>query len=652
MKRIREYIVKIAAVALVVAYCLHTSSCANTSGAPTGGPRDSIPPVILGTTPDTNAVNVPRVKTEIVLTFNEYVQVKEASKNIFLSPPQKKAPQSKIKGKSVVITFPEDLDSNCTYALNFGNALADNNEGNVLANYVFSFSTGNTIDSMLISGTVLDNETLLPLKGVSVALYENPTDSCMMNNLPSAITRSDEWGYFCLRNLKPVPYAVYAFKDDVSNHKYDMGTELVGFLDSLETPTVVMHPGLAQLGVYDEKDTVGLLSRPSEYTIYMFKERNTNQFISDYKMFSRRGAYIKFNAPDVIIEKFEIGGIAPENILKQFNQTNDSLVFWMNTHIKERDTLTLKIRYHKTDTLGNNVPTDEELQFTPPFEKEEDKELKKDDQGNTIRKDLLNFDLKADAKMVEQEGYVFEFSEPLVESRFDTISLVSSTPKGVKAKEEFTVTRDTLNIRRYVLRPVNQFIVGNDYILRVPEKIFKDVNGNTNDSLMNKLILPTSDNASSITLEVMNVDARYMVELVNDKRDKVYRRHIINRDTILLFPYLDKGNYSIRITEDKNSNELLDPGSVLGKRQPEMVRLYKLPMGNDIIALEEKTDLEQSVDVQQLFDTGKKSPAPAPSDSTAVNTGTTATAAAEVTATETATETAVTETKAEETAAK
>lgn len=607
MKKIKEYIVKVAAVALVAAYCLHTSSCANTSGAPTGGPRDSIPPVLVGTLPDTNAINVPRVKTEIILTFNEYVQLKEASKNIFLSPPQKKAPKSKIKGKSVVITFPENLDSNQTYALNFGTSIADNNEGNPLNNYVYSFSTGSYIDSMLISGTILDNETLLPVKDVSVALYEQPTDSCMMNSLPSAIARSDEWGYFCVRNLKPVPYAIYAFKDEISNHKYDMGSEMVGFLDSMETPTIVMHPGMAELGIYDMKDTVACLERPSQYTIYMFKEKPSMQFVANYKMFSKKGAYITFNAPDVVIEKFEIGGIAPEKIIKQFNQTNDSLVFWINENIKERDTLTLKLRYHKTDTLGNDVPTDEEFLFTPPIEKKEDKEPKKDPQGNIIRKDLLDFELKANPKMVEQEGYVFEFKDPLLRSRFDTVSLVSSTPKGVKTAEKFTVTQDSMNIRRYILRPDNGFIVGNDYILRIPEKIFMDINGFTNDSINNKLILPTSDNASSITADVTGVSARYIVELVSENRDKVFRKYIITKDTILLFPYLDKGNYSIRITEDRNSNELLDPGSVLDKRQPEMVRLYTLPDGNNVITLEEKTDIEQSVDLQELFGTNKKS---------------------------------------------
>ena len=180
---LKNNIFKIVTVVLVGIYCTHTTSCANTTGAPTGGPKDTIPPVITATIPDSNATNVPVHKTAITISFNEYVQLKDASKNIFLSPPQKKRPETKIKGKSVVVTFPADLDSNQTYALNFGMALADNNEGNPLPNYVYSFSTGAHIDSMLISGTILDYTTLLPQEGISIALYSQPKDSSVLNSL-------------------------------------------------------------------------------------------------------------------------------------------------------------------------------------------------------------------------------------------------------------------------------------------------------------------------------------------------------------------------------------------------------------------------------------------------------------------------------------
>ncbi len=598
---IRNNITKIAAIAAIALYCTHTSSCANTTGAPTGGPKDTIPPVVVATFPDSNATNVAMEKTEIIITFDEYVQIKDANKNIFLSPPQKKRPKTKIKGKSIVVTFPENLDSSKTYTLNFGPAIADNNEGNILQNYAFSFSTGNSIDSMLYSGTVLDYATLLPQKEIAVALYSQPKDSSVMNTLPDAITKTDEWGYFCFRNLKPAPYALFAFKDDNNNNLYEPGTEIIGFLDSLIVPTVVMEPGLTQLATYDMKDTLNCLGRPSETDVYIFREKPTMQYITSYERVSRRGAFIKFNAPDVIIDSFAIRGVKNENILKQYNQTYDSLAFWINMAVKLPDTLRLGIKYHKTDSLGKNVPTVEELLLVAPFEKKDDKKKENRDGMPKEREDLLKFNLLADPKMVEQTGYVFEFPEPLAVAKFDTLSFTTSTPKGIKTNEAFSVKQDSLNIRRYVLSPKEPLKPGNDYELRIPQAAFTDINGFTNDSTYNKLILPTDDKLSSITLELTNVDARYIVELINDTRNKVFRKYIINEDKVLLFPYLSKGNYSIRITEDKNSNELLDPGSLLERRQPEMVRLYSLPDGNDVIVLEEKMDIEQSIDVGVLF---------------------------------------------------
>ena len=599
---VKNNIFKIIIVVLVGIYCTHTTSCANTTGAPTGGPKDTIPPVITATIPDSNATNVPVHKTAITISFNEYVQLKDASKNIFLSPPQKKRPETKIKGKSVVVTFPADLDSNQTYALNFGMALADNNEGNPLPNYVYSFSTGAHIDSMLISGTILDYTTLLPQEGISIALYSQPKDSSVLTTLPDAITKSDKWGYFCLRNLKPVPYQIYAFKDENNNNLYDPILESVGFSDSLFVPSVVMAKELPQMAIYDMKDTAACLARPSEMDMYVFKEKPTVQYISSYERVSRRSAYIKFGAPNVIIDSFSIKGVKSDKIIKQFNETFDSLAFWINEGSKLPDTLYLGIKYHRTDSLGKLVPTVEDLKLVAPFEKPANaKEKNRNNDLKKEREDLLKFTLLADPKMVEQNGYILEFPDPVIYTGFDSIRFTMSTPRGVVTKEKLVITLDSTNIRKYIMRPENGFKAGNDYELIIPTATFRDINGFTNDSTQNKLRLPSDDKLSSITLEMVNVNARYIVELINEQRTSVYRKYIINSDTELLFPYLDKGNYSIRITEDKNSNGLLDTGSILEKRQPEMVRLYKMESGDEVIKLEEKTDLLQTVDIKELF---------------------------------------------------
>lgn len=601
MNFIKKNIYRILTMALLVAYCMHTSSCASTQGAPTGGPKDTIPPVVVKVVPEMNATGLPLTKSNVVISFNEYVQIKDASKNIFLSPPQKKPVKARVKGKGIVVEFQEPLDSNKTYSINFGGAIVDNNEGNPLNGFSYTFSTGDSVDSLMFSGKVVNSENLFPTANATVALYINPKDSSVITNLPAAIARTDEWGYFTVRNLKPIEYTIYAFSDENNNYMYDQGAESIAFIDTTITPVTVMDEDLPQLQYIDPKDTTALLARPSEIELALFKEKSNNQFIRDYKRYSNRGAYIKFNSADVQIDSFSIAGIKDSQILKQFNVYKDSLSFWINEPGKLNDTLLLGIKYHKTDTAGVLTPTVEKLKLIAPFEKKNDKKGNSENKADNKRKDLLEFKITADNKKVEQNGIELSFNEPLVKVDIDSIRFTMTNAKQIVSDVEFSLKQDSLEMNKYIIRPNIQFVRGNDYTIIFPQGIFRDINGFTNDSTQTKITLPNSDNMSSITFEITNVNARYIVELINEKRNTVFRKYIITEDSKLPFPYLDKGTYSLRITEDKNNNGLLDTGDLMAKRQPEKVLLYKLGDGKDIITLNEKTDLVQTVDIEQMF---------------------------------------------------
>lgn len=600
----RLRICKLLTIIMLAAYCLHSSSCANTRGAPTGGPKDTIPPVVLNMEPDSNAINFPVVKGKITITFDEYVQLKDPSKNIILSPPQKKRPKTSIKGKSIVVTFEEPLDSNTTYSLNFGNAIVDNNESNPLPFFTYTFSTGTTIDTMMLSGNVYDYATLLPVEGATVSLYHNAKDSSVFNDLPAAVTKTDKWGYFVVRNIKNVPYRVYTIKDENNNNKYDPGLELVGFLDSLYTPNVIMEKGMPQLGIYDMKDTLACMSRPSEIELVMFPEKTTKQYIRDYKRVSERGSYIKFGAPNVQIDSFSIKGIKSSRVLQQLNATKDSLCFWIKDGSMIDDTLFVGIKYLKSDSLNNLVPTAENLKFIlPKALRNKDKSNDRSKQGNKEkkRKDLLELSLKATPETLDQDGFVLEFPEPLLVAKQDSLRFTMIDPKQQKFNAPYTFTRDTADLKRYILMPVDEFKKGNEYELFIPQFAFKDIYGNTNDSTKLKVSLPNDEKLSSIAMQLTNVDTKYIIELVNDTRDKIFRRYTVTKDSTLLFPYLKEGDYSIRITQDLNANGRLDIGDVLAGKLPEKVRLYRLPGGEAIIKVGERMDIEQSVDLKELF---------------------------------------------------
>ena len=319
---------------------------------------------------------------------------------------------------------------------------------------------------------------------------------------------------------------------------------------------------------------------------------------------------IGFNAADAVVDSIGINGIPDNMLITQRNITNDSLTIWIKEGIKVPDTLRVAVKYHKTDSTGTLVPTIENLKMVAPAEKKQQrrgaKQTEEKEKGNKPekRKDLLEVTVLADNKMVEQEGITIQVKEPLATIYKDSITFRMKTPRLIESNVDYTFVQDSLEITKYVVKTKEPYVTGNDYELVIPKGAFKDINGFTNDSIETKISLPTDENLSSLTLEMKNVDSRYIVELINPARSQVFRKYIISDDCDLIFPYLTAGEYSVRITEDKNGNGIIDTGELLVRNQPEKVLLYKLDDGKDIIKIADRTELVQTVDINSMF--GKK----------------------------------------------
>ena len=597
MKKLLSAFWPIIPVAFILGSMIFSHSCANTTTPPSGGPKDTIPPVITAVSPYPGSVNVPVHGTKLILEFNEYVTVKD-QKSLFLSPPLEKTPKFKLKGKSVVITFESDLDSNKTYTLDVTNAIADNNEGNWYPGYTLVFSTGNQIDSMVVTGQVLDCNTLKPLKGAKVMLYKDHADSAIFLKRPDAAVKTDDWGFFCLRNIQDTLYRVYAIIDENNNNKYDPETEKVAFFDSLFRPVVVVNDSLKELYKYDMKDTVHCLARKTELDLNIFKEVPSKQMIVNKERIGERTAYITFMAPYAQIDSIWIKGVPREKLLTQFNIQQDSLEIWVNDPKKQPDTLMLNVKYMKTDTTGLLSSFTEEIKLVKPKKKAPGKSSTKD-----IKKEDTTavFTLTANPETVEQTGFEIEFKYPLVKEAFKDLTFRYLNPRQQEYKAKYTVTQDTLNLRKYIVKPEITLQQGFEYYLKVPHRMFQDINGFYNDSTEVKVTLPNDDKLSSMSLNIKGVHNKYIVDLLNEKRDKVLRTYIIEKDGILAFPYLKSGKYSIRITEDLNKNGIVDTGNLLEKKQPEKVLFYKLSDGTYLIDIPEMTELEQTIDIQEMF---------------------------------------------------
>ena len=584
-------------IALILGSVMFSHSCANTTTPPTGGPKDTIPPVITEIYPALGAVNIPTENPKLSIEFNEYVVVKDP-KSLFLSPPLEKAPKYKLKGKAVVITFENDLDSNRTYTLDLTNAIADNNEGNMFPGFTLVFSTGNKIDSMMVTGLVQDCNTLKPLKGATVMLYKDHADSAVFLKRPDAAVKTDDWGFFCLRNIQDTIYRMYAVIDENNNNKYDPETEKIAFLDSCFHPSIMVNDTLPELQKYEMTDTLHCLERKTEVELNVFREMPSTQMIVNKERIGERTAYITFMAPYAHIDSIWIKGIPSEKLITQFNIMQDSLEIWINDPKVQPDTLFLNVNYLKTDTLGFLNSFTEEIKLAKPKKKTTGKSSTKD-----IKKEDTTavFTLTAKPETVEQYGFELEFKYPVVESAFDSLSFRYLNPKQQEYKAEYTVTQDSLNVRKYVIRPKVEMQVGYEYFLKIPHRKFKDINGFYNDSSEVKVSLPVDDKLSTLTLKLSGVRNKYIVDLLNEQRDKVMRTYIIDKDSDLKFPYLKAGKYSIRITEDLNRNGIVDTGILLEHKQPEKVRFYKLEDGTFLIDIPEMIELEQNIDLDEMF---------------------------------------------------
>lgn len=583
-------ITAIALIVLTALCCLFSHSCANTKAAPSGGPKDTIPPVLLKIDPENNTLNMPKEDVKVSLIYDEYTVVKNAT-GIYLSPPTKHAPTAKVKGKSLLVTLRDTLAENTTYTLDFNNALADNNEGNLAPRFTYVFSTGDTIDSMYLTGTVLDCQKLTPVKDILVALYDDLSDSACMKSLPAAATRTDDWGYFIIRNIKAKPYQIYAYTDGDKDNMYLQGEDQIAFSDSLFTPQLIVRDSIYELMPFDMKDTLACEARKSQFSLLLFQETASRQFVKNKGRIDTKKAFIKFNAHNTVLNSFQIFGVDSTAITTNFTPERDSMVFWVDTQYPLPDSLLLSLEYMKTDSLGNLAMTKEDIAVS--LSDETKTALNSD---NAKADTLIRVEYVCKNENVEQDGITLTFPDPLAVYSTDSILFIATNPKNQNDTIDFTFSKDENKFGVYHMQSSQPYQTGYKYQVIFPENTFRDIYGRKNRSNTINIELPNTDKTGSITLNVKGVDeSNYIVELVSSDKKQVFRTFNVDKDTKLYFPYLNAGQYTFRITEDRNRNGIFDSGNLLERKQPEKVILFKLPDGTEIIELPEQTDIEQDL---------------------------------------------------------
>lgn len=543
---------------------------------PTGGPLDYTAPEVTSTSPENFATNFKGGKIEIF--FNEFVQLKEISENFTISPPLKKKPTVKLKGRSIYVKLEEELHENTTYTLDFGEGIADNNEGNPLGSYQFVFTTGEQIDSLSIKGKLDNSFDQLPVEKTIVMAYLNTHDSVPLTTIPSYVAKTDSAGYFQLNNLSAGDYKLFALVDGNRDFLYNGPGEMIGFYDKIITPSA--H-------VFEQIDSVGgdsiviqkmIATEPSNIHVRMFDEENPLQYLSTYKRERREKIYFEFSAKRT--DQLSIDFIDVEEnedwFLVEKNKTNDTLSYWItDSSIYKRDTLLAKLEYLRTDSLGELVSFIDTVKFNFKDPKKA-KVSKKKQEKMKIKKPVYKFKLKTSSSQDLHKDLVLDFNEPLKEINKDSIHFYQ-IQDTLQIPIDYKMEKDSANLLRYHIKI--DWTPETSYVVNMDSTAFLNIYGINSDKYEGRVTTREKEYYGKIELDVLNVKQPLVVQLLkNGKSEKVIQSQRIYSDQVVLFTYLAPDTYIVKVIVDKNDNGKWDTGNYKENLQPEMVQYFRKEM--------------------------------------------------------------------------
>lgn len=593
------------------------SRCASI-GTLDGGPYDTLAPVITHISPMDYTTNFKGNK--ITFMFDEYIQLKNQQKEVYTSPAMKKKPLLTIRGKSIIIELRDDsLKPNTTYSIEFGSALADNNEGNPLHGMRYVFSTGDKIDSLYMSGYTEDSQMADSLGKTFIYFFEADSieapdkyDSTMFKYQPSKIARANTNGIFLAQNLKPVDYRVYAFFDSNDNHTYEPSLDKIGFLDSVYNPTRM--PGFT---IWYDSVRRYVSADPQLYFRMFMDVSFSNQKLNEQKRPDQHKVELQFNAAHPQIRSIVFDSIPEEDIIiEPMTKGRDTLALWLKRPSESLpDTLRGKITYMRHDSLRRLQEVTEDLMVswrlveTKEQEKErerlEKEKRKAEEEGRewkepARRSKFRMVDFKENVEVNPDEHYAMEFTSPL--TKFDTTAFVlrSWSEKGDTLRERMEFIPDTLSIRKWRMKTA--WDPTRKYKLFIPTDAMADITGEGNDSLQVNLTVSDKDKYATMMLNVVpRVEgALYILQILSDNGSTV--RELRNLGPgIHKVEYIPAGDMRMRIIEDLNANGVWDSGNLVERRQGERSEMYKNDKEEEIFTTKTGWEFEITLDMNRLF---------------------------------------------------
>lgn len=588
-------------------------ACAST-GMPDGGPYDETPPKFVRANPEPNAINNKRKK--ISIEFDEFIKLDKASEKVIVSPPQNETPEVKVSGKRVLVEFFDSLKANTTYTIDFGDAIVDNNEDNPLGNFAYSFSTGESIDTMEISGTVLNATDLEPVKGIQVGIHKDLNDTAFSKIPFDRISRTDSRGHFNIKGIAPGTYRVYALMDGNQNYLFDSKTEAIAYLDSLVVPS--MEGAVREDTIWNTIDTLAYDTiykinytrfLPDNLILRAFKEENPLQYLikSERPQLNRFSLYFSAKA-DTLPTLKGLDFDEKDALVIESNLRKDSLLYWIkDTTLCERDTLTLQLTYLATDTLGQLVPKTDTLRMVNKINKErrlamaeearkkEEKERKKRARkGDTLRvkTKFLSMNVDAPSAFDLNRNITLKFEEPV--AHIDT-SAIHMAVKIDSLWEDipFIFQTDSILPRQYQI--LADWQPGKEYRMQIDSLAIQGLYGLYTDKVENTLKVKTLEDYGTLYLNITGAGPHAIVQLLNSS-DAIVRQQPVSRQNTCDFYFLQPNTqYYIRLFNDDNQNGVWDTGNYEAKRQPEEVFYFP-----KVWEMKANFEFEETWDVQDI----------------------------------------------------
>lgn len=591
---------------LILSCCLLAVGCAR-MGQPDGGWYDDTPPRVVAATPADKATGVKAKKINI--WFNEFIKIQDAQNKVIVSPPQLEQPEIKDNGRRIIVELKDSLKENTTYTIDFGDAIVDNNESNPMGNYTYSFSTGDRIDTLEVSGYVLDAENLEPIKGIQVGLFDDLSDTVFKQKPMIRISRTDSRGHFTIKGVGPGTYRCYALKDADGDFVYNQKSEQLAFSHHTFEPS--WKPDTRQDTIWRDSLHIDNILRvpythflPDDITLLAFTAEQTDRYLlkNERPEPNKLAFYFTYGNPELPV----IQGLNFESdsaFVLEANARQDTLIYWLrDTMLINQDTLRMEVQYLMSDTLGVLFQKIDTLELLPKLSyekrmKEKQKEFEKWQKDQNRKKKRgesydsipprtpLQMNISG-SSIAPDQRVIIEAPEPL--------EWVDSTAIHLRVRVD-SLMQDTL----FTFRPVPNFIrryeivtawsPGREYSLEIDSAAFRNIYGKTTNAIKQSIKVRQLEDFGTLSITVSGLasDSNLVVQLL-DSQEKVVKQQS-PKGGVVLFQYVTPSKYYLRAFVDVNGNGRWDTGDYDEDRQPEDVYYY-----TDVTECKAKWDIKRT----------------------------------------------------------